>query len=113
MLQGLCIPTGISEEYCHKPFSISPEGICYIEGCKTIFDYGCAECENGYSLLPDGSCFNGEIKGCAIYDQNRKCSRCLEPFYEDFGGYCKPYGCLEVRGDGVCLKCDESKGFEV
>lgn len=62
--RGLCVPLVIYDEGCHYPFILSPDGTCSIPGCSSTFDYGCADCIDGFSLLPDGSCQKGVIEGC-------------------------------------------------
>ena len=61
---SFCIPEFVIDQGCHSPFIESKEGECFVPGCRAHCDYGCADCEEGYRLLPDGTCRKGIIEGC-------------------------------------------------
>lgn len=82
-----------------------------IPGCSVQFDFGCADCAEGYRLLPDGTCKQGVLEGCERYTSAGTCAVCRPPLYSLYNGLCITYGCLKLNDYGKCVQCDEQKGF--
>lgn len=68
-----------------------------LSGCKNEFDFGCAECSEGYRLLPNGTCLLGLIEGCLKYMNDGSCQVCKKSVYSLRNGACFSYGCTSVN----------------
>lgn len=44
--------------------------------CKILFEYGCAECNDGYDLTKAGECIAKRIPGCLDYASQTECKFC-------------------------------------
>jgi hypothetical protein len=112
LLNGYCVPTSLSSgTTCLLPWSRDSSGSCSIPGCRSYFEFGCSQCQDGFRLLPDGSCLTGVIQGCDKYSLNGSCSACIKPFYTEYSGNCMGDGCLQLDSTGRCTLCDSSKGY--
>jgi hypothetical protein len=111
---GYCIPNGVVPgSSCVLPWSTDPSGNCSIAGCRSYYDFGCAMCQDGFRLLPDGSCRVGVILGCGQYAANGSCFVCQKPLYTEYSGFCMGDGCLSLDSTGKCNLCDTSKGYNL
>ena len=84
-----------------------------IPGCQIQYDFGCADCAEGYKLLPDGNCQKGLIEGCERYTTTGSCQACKKPLYSLSNGFSITYGCINLNEYGKCTQCDSSKGFSL
>ena len=65
LYDGVCLPIDIEYISCLPPFVELSNGECSLPGCKTTYEFGCAECLPGHKLLPTGTCHSDEIiVGC-------------------------------------------------
>ena len=87
---------------CYEPFELK-NGVCDIQNCKTLNDWGCVHCECGFYLGSDGKCAQVS-DGCLRYNRGH-CVDCLE-HYTLKGGECKIEGCSEYEGNS-CKECSE------
>lgn len=82
-----------------------------IFNCYAYIDFGCGQCESGYSLTPQGTC-QLSIAGCMKLGTDGRCQICQSPFFELNNGSCLIVGCSNYS-NGACQCCDQSLGFKL
>lgn len=84
---GYDLKTGLKCNICNSGFYMTDDGkFCIKERTANCLIYNinsltqatiCVKCKNGY-YLKEGSCFEGQIKGCLEYTNKENCKTCME-----------------------------------
>lgn len=80
-----------------------------IANCKYFYDFGCAECNQGWRVANDGSCTPAPA-GCIVFNNDGSCQACQSPYFQLKNGQCQIVGCTQLNG-AACAQCNTALGF--
>ena len=84
---------------CSTSFTLK-QGVCLpvpsipsVPNCKFLSEYGCIECNSGWTAAADGTCKPTPL-GCLVVKSDGSCQTCQSPFFQLQNGRCTFVGCL-------------------
>ncbi|EFX60318.1 hypothetical protein DAPPUDRAFT_343418, partial [Daphnia pulex] len=102
---------------CNNSCTIA-QGVCVpvltvtaVPNCKNLGEYGCAECNSGWTAVGNGSCVPTPV-GCLVMGSNGNCLTCQSPYFQLQNGQCAFVGCLQASGN-ACTQCNSALGFSL
>jgi len=100
---------------CNSSFTIN-QGVCLpvfsipaVTNCRFLSEYGCIECNSGWTAAADGSC-RPTPRGCLVVRSDGSCQTCETPFFQLQNGKCAIVGCLQSN-ESACTQCNSALGF--